>query len=251
MDEPNSHPGGSPDREIEETIVRSEGDLPEPRRTVPRKPLDREERTITDILLRMGSIIEERIRLTVEALEMHDAEKSLFVIRGDEEINALQVEAMDHVVLTIATQAPVARDLRYLLTLDRIGYELERIGDSIANVAKRARELAPDAPLEGHVGVPEMGRLAARFLAATMRALVDADADAARAVAVKDDEIDVIYHRAVDRVAELAKADPGNVDRAMRLLIAARYMERIGDHVTNIAEDVVFLSSGQHEDLNP
>lgn len=236
MDQPTSHPGG---------------ETPGPLHTVPRKPLDREERAIKETLLRMGSIIEERIRLTVEALETHDAEKALFVIRGDEELNGLQIEASDQVVLTIATQAPVARDLRFLMTLDRIGSELERIGDSIANVAKRARELAPDAPLDGQVGVPEMGRLAARFLAGTMRALVDADADAARAVAVKDDEIDVIYHRTAERLAELAKADAGNVDRAMRLLVAARYMERIGDHITNIAEDVVFLSSGRHEDLNP
>ncbi len=251
MDRPTRQPEASPDHEVEEILVRVEGDLPEPMRSVPRTPLDREERTIKEILLRMGSIIEERIRLTVEALETHDAEKALVVIRGDEEVNALQIAAMDHVVLTIATQAPVARDLRYLLTLDRIGYELERIGDSVANVAKRARELAPEPPLEGHVGVPEMGRLAARFLAATMRALVDADAAAAREVAVKDDEIDAIYHRAVERLTKLAKADPGNVERAMRLLIAARYMERVGDHVTNIAEDVVFLSSGRHEDLNP
>jgi phosphate transport system protein len=244
-------PQPAPDRRVEEILRSIEGEIPEPVVALPRKPLDREERTIKEILLRMGSIIEERIRLTVEALETHDVEKSLFVIRGDEEINALQIEAMDHVVLTIATQAPVARDLRYLLTLDRIGYELERIGDSVANVAKRARELAPDAPLEGNVGVPEMGRLAAQFLAATMRALVDADAAAAREVAVKDDEIDALYHRAVERLTELAKADPGNVERSMRLLIAARYMERVGDHVTNIAEDVVFLSSGRHEDLNP
>jgi phosphate transport system protein len=239
------------DREVEEILRSVEGEIPEPVVTLPRKPLDREERTIKEILLRMGSIIEERIRLTVEALETHDAEKALFVIRGDEEINALQIEAMDHVVLTIATQAPVARDLRYLLTLDRIGYELERIGDSVANVAKRARELAPEPPLDGQVGVSEMGRLAAQFLAETMRALTDADAAAAREVAVKDDEIDAIYHRAVDRLTELAKADPGNVERSMRLLIAARYMERVGDHITNIAEDVVFLSSGHREDLNP
>jgi phosphate transport system protein len=219
--------------------------------TLPRGPLDREERTIKDILLRMGSIIEERIRLTIESLETHDAEKALLVIRGDEEINALQVRVMDEVVLTIATQAPVARDLRYPMTLDRVGYELERIGDSVANVAKRARELAPEAPLEGHVGVPEMGRLAAQYLAVTMRALTDADATAAREVSVRDDEIDAIYHRTVDRVTQLAKDDPGNVERSMRLLIAARYMERVGDHITNIAEDVVFLSSGQHEDLNP
>jgi phosphate transport system protein len=239
------------DRDVEEILRSVEGEIPGPVVPLPRKPLDREERTIKEILLRMGSIIEERIRLTVEALETHDAEKALVVIQGDEEINELQIEAMDHVVLTIATQAPVARDLRYLLTLDRIGYELERIGDSVANVAKRARELAPEPPLDGQVGVPEMGRLAARFLAGTMRALTDADAVAAREVAVRDDEIDVLYHRAVDRLTALAKADPGNVERSMRLLIAARYMERVGDHVTNIAEDVVFLSSGRHEDLNP
>ena len=251
MTEQDRHPEPSLDRRVEELLRTVEGEIPEPVVTLPRGPLDREERTIKDILLRMGSIIEERIRLTVESLETHDAEKALLVILGDEEINALQVQVMDEVVLTIATQAPVARDLRYLMTLDRVGYELERIGDSVANVAKRARELAPEAPLEGHVGVPEMGRLAAQYLAVTMRALTDADATAAREVSVRDDEIDAIYHRAVDRVTQLAKDDPGNVERAMRLLIAARYMERVGDHITNIAEDVVFLSSGQHEDLNP
>jgi len=251
MTEQDRHPEPTLDRRVEELLRTVEGEIPEPVVTLPRGPLDREERTIKDILLRMGSIIEERIRLTVESLETHDAEKALLVILGDEEINALQVQVMDEVVLTIATQAPVARDLRYLMTLDRVGYELERIGDSVANVAKRARELAPEAPLEGHVGVPEMGRLAAQYLAVTMRALTDANATAAREVSVRDDEIDAIYHRAVDRVTQLAKDDPGNVERAMRLLIAARYMERVGDHITNIAEDVVFLSSGQHEDLNP
>jgi phosphate transport system protein len=155
------------------------------------------------------------------------------------------------VVLAIATQQPVARDLRFLLALDRIGIELERIGDSVANVAKRARELAPEPTLDGHVALPEMGRLAAQFLGDTMRALVDGDAAAARQVATHDDEIDRLYHRAVDRVMDLAKASPDNVERAVRLLIAARYMERIGDHITNIAEDVVFVSSGEREDLNP
>jgi phosphate transport system protein len=251
MTEQDPQPEQSLDTQVEAILRSVEGDIPEPVVPLPRRPLDREERTIKDTLLRMGSVIEERIRLTVEALESHDAEKALFVIEHDVEINALQIEAMDHIVFTIATQAPVARDLRILLTLDRIGYELERIGDSVANVAKRARELAPDPPLDGHVGVPEMGRLAAGFLAETMRALTDADAAAAREVAVRDDEIDAIYHRATERLVVLAKDDPGNVERAMRLLIAARYMERVGDHITNIAEDVVFLSSGLHEDLNP
>ncbi len=251
MTEQGRNPEPALNRQVEEILRRVEGEIPEPVVPLPRRDLDREQRAIKDILVRMGSLIEERIRMTIEALEGHDADKALAVIEGDLEINALQVEATDLVVLTIATQAPVARDLRFLLTLDRIGYELERIGDSVANVAKRARELAPDAPLEGHLGVPEMGRLAAQFLAETMRAMTDADATAAREVSVRDDEIDAHYHRAVDRLTVLAKESPDNVERAMRLLIAARYMERVGDHITNIAEDVVFLSSGQHEDLNP
>jgi len=251
MTERDPHSEQTLDRGVEQILRAVEGDIPEPVVPLPRRELDLEERSVKDILVRMGSLIEERIRITVEALETHDDAKALFVIEGDAEINALQIRAMDVVVLTIATQAPVARDLRFLLALDRIGYELERVGDSIANVAKRARELAPEPPLDGHVGVPEMGRLAAQFLAETMRAMTDADATAAREVATRDDEIDAYYHRAVDRLIELAKADPDNVERAMRLLIAARYMERVGDHITNIAEDVVFLSSGQREDLNP
>jgi phosphate transport system protein len=239
------------DPQVERILREVEGDIPEPVGHLPRRPLDKEERIIKDVLLRMGSVIEERIRLTVDALETHDDAKALAVIEGDEEVNALQVQAMDHVVLAIATQQPVARDLRFLLALDRIAAELERIGDSVANVAKRARELAPEPPLEGHLAIPEMGRIAAQFLADTMRALVDADAAAAREVATHDDDIDALYHRSVERVMALAKASPDNVERAMRLLIAARYMERVGDHITNIAEDVVFVSSGEREDLNP
>lgn len=239
------------DRQVEEILRTVEGDIPEPIVTLPRRPLDNEERFVKDTLLLMGSLIEERIRITVEALETHDDAKALFVIEGDREINELQRRAQDHIILTIATQQPVARDLRFLLALERIGYELERIGDMVANVAKRARELAPEPPLDGHIAVPEMGRLAAQFLADTIRALVDNDADAARDVATHDDEIDAHYHRMVDRLTELAKASPDNVERAMKLLVAARYMERIGDHITNIAEDVVFVSSGEREDLNP
>ena len=216
-----------------------------------RSPLDNEERLIKDTLLRMGSLIEERIRETVAALESHDSAAALRVIEGDEQINGYQAEAIDLVIRTIATQAPVARDLRYLLTLYHIGYELERIGDSIANVAKRVRDIAPFAPLDGHVGLAEMGSLTADLLADAIRALVDGDPATAREVAGRDDLVDDHYHRAVDRLVELAKQDPDNVERAARLLIAAHYIERIGDRVTNIAEDVVFLATGEHEDLNP
>jgi phosphate transport system protein len=238
-------------RGIEEAALHGGVETREPLRRATRGALDEDERAIKDTLLRMGSLIEVAILDTVAALEEHDAAKALVVIEGDERINELMHEAVDAILVAIATQQPVARDLRLLLTLDHVAYELERIGDNAANVAKRARELAPQAPLEGHVGLPEMGRLAADVLADVTRALVDSDPDLARSVAARDDLIDRHYHRAQADLARLAKADPANVDRAALLLISAHYFERIGDRVTNIAEDVVFLSTSLVEDLNP
>jgi phosphate transport system protein len=228
-----------------------EGDLPVPTAHLPRGPLDRHERHVRDTLLRMGSLIEVAIVEAIEALVAHDAARALAVIENDRQINELQHQAIDEIVDTIATQAPVARDLRFLLTLDHVAYELERIGDYAANVAKRARELAPEPPLAAHLGLPEMGRLAADLLADTVRALIDSDADLARSVAHRDDQIDRLYHRVQEDVVTQSMADPANVARASRLLLAAHYLERIGDRCTNIAEDVVFLATGRTEDLNP
>ena len=245
------HPELPLSHQVEDVLRAVEGGLPEPVGPVHRQPLDRHERHVKDTLLRMGSLIEMAILDTIRALEEHDAERALAVIRGDERVNDLMHDVIDEIITTIATQAPVARDLRYLLTLDHIAYELERIGDNAANVAKRVRDLAPQPPLDGYIGLPEMGRLAADILADVTRALVDSDAELARSVAARDDLIDRHYHRIQDDLARLSKADPGNVDRAARLLLAAHYLERIGDRVTNIAEDVVFLATGQIEDLNP
>jgi phosphate transport system protein len=237
--------------DVDQILRAVEGDLPEPATELHRPPLDRHERHVKDSLLRMGSLIEVAIRETVEALAGHDAPRAVAVIENDAQINELQRQAFEEIVLTIATQAPVARDLRFLLALDRVAYELERIGDYAANVAKRAALLAPEPPLAGHLGLPEMGRLAADLLADTVRALIDSDAELARSVARRDDEIDRHYHRVTDEAVALSREDPANVERACRLLLAAHYLERIGDRCTNIAEDVVFLATGETEDLNP
>jgi len=218
---------------------------------VARRSLDREEREIKDTLLRTSSLIEGAIGSTIDALETHDAAKALAVIEGDAAINALTAAAIEEIISTIATQSPVARDLRFLLTLYDVAIELERIGDYVANVAKRARDLAPEPPLRASVGVPQMARLAIDVLADVMRSLVDSDVDLARRTATRDDEMDVLYHRATEELTALSKQDAANVDRAALLLFAAHYLERVGDRVTNIAEDVVFLSTGRREDLNP
>jgi phosphate transport system protein len=155
------------------------------------------------------------------------------------------------VARTVATQQPVARDLRFMLALDHVAYDLERMGDHASSVAKQARKLAPLPNVGGNGHLSEMGRLVANMIRDVLRALVDVNEAQAREVAAKDDEMDRMYHATFAEMLDAMRADPANVDGGARVLFAAHYLERIGDRVTNIAEDVVFLASGEVEDLNP
>jgi phosphate transport system protein len=216
-----------------------------------REAFDRELQEVKENVLRMGTLVEDAIRGAIDALVRHDAEAATAVIIADAGINEVQRKVSSMITATIATQAPVARDLRFLLTLDHVSYELERMGDHASSVAKQARKLAPEPPLKGYVDLPQMGELVIRLVHGVLRALVDVDQTRARAVAALDDEVDTLYHRIFDEVLELMRQDKANVDRGARILFAAYYLERIGDRSTNIAEDVVFLATGEIEDLNP
>ena len=217
----------------------------------PRDALDTQEDLIRDAVLRMGVLVEIAIRQASRALETHDSALALEVIKGDATINEAQRGVARLISVTIATQTPVARDLRYLLTLDHVTYELERMGDHAASVAKQVLKLAPEPPLDGYVHLPEMAERAAVLVHGVLRALVESDAIRAREVAVEDDEIDRLYHATFDKAIELMRQDPGNVERGTRIVIASHYLERIGDRATNVAEDIVYLVSGEVEDLNP
>jgi phosphate transport system protein len=216
-----------------------------------RDSLDLQEQEIKDAVLRMGSLVEEAIRRASQALTGHDAELALDIVKADARINDAQREVSRLISVAIATQQPVARDLRYLLMLDHVTYELERIGDHASSVAKQVIKLAPEAPLAGYVSLPEMAERSAVLVHGVLRALVDADAVAAREVAAQDDDIDRLYHATFDEVVELMRQDPANVERGTRIIIASHYLERIGDRSTNIAEDIVYLVTGDVEDLNP
>ena len=216
-----------------------------------RAALDMEMAEVKDHVIRMGLLVEEAIHLAMRSLVEHDPAAATAVIVNDRRINEMQRQISTLITRTIATQSPVARDLRFLLALDHVAYELERMGDHAGSVAKQVRKLAPLAPLKRYVDLPAMGELAAALVGDILRALVDVDVAAAREVAARDDEIDARYHRTFDEVVALMREDPGNVERGTRILFAAHYVERIGDRVTNIAEDVVFLASGEIEDLNP
>jgi len=215
-----------------------------------RVALDRDERQVKDGILRMGSLVESQIRLAIRALAERDPDLARQVIAGDEAVNGAQRVVNDAVVMTIATQSPVARDLRFLLALSQVGYELERIGDHATSVAKQVDRLSREPSLRATTTIAHMGGLAADLVRAALEALVDLDDAAARQVAHRDDEIDHDYHALFSEVIEAMKADSAAIDRGTRLILAAHWIERIGDRVTNIAEDVVYLASGDIEDLN-
>jgi len=221
--------------------------IPHPTRTA----YDREVAEVKDNILRMGSLVEDQIRAAIGALLSHDAETATKVIIDDRLINEVQRKATAMIAAVIATQTPVARDLRYLLTLDHVSYELERMGDHASSVAKQARKLAPFAPIKDYVQLPDLGERVANQVRGIVRALVDIDEVRAREVAKLDDDVDALYHAIFAECLDLMRADPANVDPCTRILFAAHYLERIGDRVTNIAEDIVFLGSGEVEDLNP
>ena len=216
-----------------------------------RPQLDRGERSVKDAVLRMGILVEDQILAALDALIRHDADRALQVIQDDRVINEAQFQLSSQISTLIATQQPVARDLRFLLSLDHVSYELERMGDHAASVAKQARKLAPYPPLGAYAELPEMARLTASLVRGILGALVDIDETAARTVAARDDEVDELYHRIFEATLTLMRADPANVDPGTRILFSAHYLERIGDRVTNIAEDIVFLATGEIVDLNP
>jgi len=215
-----------------------------------REALDTDMRAVKDGVLRMGSLVEQQILASLQALVDHDGEAAMAVITRDSGVNEVQREVSSQIVMTIATQQPVARDLRFLLALDHVTYELERMGDHATSVAKQARKLAPEPPLAGYLGLPAMARAVADLVRGVLLALIDIDEARARQVAAGDDAVDELYHRTFADVLDLMRADPDNVDRGTRILFAAKNLERIGDRVTNIAEDVVFLATGEIEDLN-
>ena len=216
-----------------------------------RATLDREERVVKDGILRMGSLVEAQIRDAVRSVAEKDPELAERVVASDVRINDAQREIADTIVSTIATQSPVARDLRFLMGLDHVAFELERIGDHAASIAKQVRFLATEPPLHETMTLTQMGRLAADQVRGIVSALIDVDDKLAREVAARDDEIDHLYRSLFADLIDLMRTDPRTVERGTRLILAAHWVERIGDRVTNIGEAVVYLATGRIEDLNP
>src|SRR5262245_40956523 len=190
-------------RQISEIMREAEGELidavaPKPTDHPSRAALDQEMATAKDQVLRMGSLVEEAILAAISALVAHDAAAATAVIENDRAINEKQREVSTQITRAIATQSPVARDLRFLLALDHVSYELERMGDHAGSVAKQVRKLAPFPPLKDYVLLPQLGQRVAELVRGIILALVDIAPDRARDVAHLDHEVADRHRRTLD-----------------------------------------------------
>ena len=220
-------------------------------RLSPRATFDRALDRVKDDVLRLGAQVEDALERSGRALVDRDNELADRVRWDDATVNDLQREINTEITTLIATQAPVARDVRELLALYHASAELERMGDYAVNIAKLAQQLASEPEMPIFRQIPRMEQICREQLRAAMRALVDISEDGARAVCQRDDEIDHLYNSVYEDAMELMGAAPERVRQATHMLFAAHHLERLGDRVTNIGEDVVYLATGQVEDLNP
>jgi phosphate transport system protein len=216
----------------------------------PRRSFDRQLDQVKDDVLRLGARVEEALERAGRALVERDAELADQVRWDDAEVNELQRGINSEIATVIATQQPVARDIRELLALYHAAAELERMGDYATNIAKLAQQLASEPETAILKQIPRMEQICREQLRAAMRALVDISEQEARQVCLRDDEIDALYASVYEDAMQLMSVAPERARQATHMLFAAHHLERLGDRVTNIGEDVVYLATGQIEDLN-
>ncbi len=201
-------------------------------------------------VLTMGVRVEEDLRKAVTALKEGDAELAAFVKEDDSVVNSMQAGIEDAVVMAIATQQPVAKDLRELVAVLRLSPMLERIGDYAVHLAKASRKIDRKAWPAQTEDLVQMGETGASMVRSAVEAFLARDVDLARKTAVRDDEIDERYHRIVADCLAFMKADPANVEGAAKIMRTGSSLERLGDHVTNMCELTIYLVEGVHEELN-
>lgn len=208
------------------------------------KQFDRDLQTLKDRILLMAGMVERHIAESMRALAAQDLPSAERLARSDRPVNLLEMECDELCVRMIAQWQPAASDLRLLIAALKITTDLERMGDLAVNIAERAVELAPQPKLDPPIDLLPMAAMVQQMLKSALDAFVRRDAAHAEAILVEDDMVDAAFRDLfATLVARMKK--PENVERAVRLLSIGKALERIADHATNIAEQVVFLARGQ------
>jgi phosphate transport system protein len=196
-------------------------------------------------LLEMGGLAEERVRAAVEGLVTRNAATVDRVLYGDEPINRLHIEIDERSVKLLALHQPMAADLRAIVAAVKINTDLERVGDLAVNIAEAARRYVVPPPVKKLIDIPRMGGIAQAMLRDALDAFVRGDVALARQVLNADDQLDGLKTQIFRELLTYMLQDPSTVEPSLDLILVSRHLERIGDHATNVAEDVIFMVSAQ------
>jgi len=201
--------------------------------------------TLKERLLVMGGLAEERVRLSVKALVEGDPKLVEHVLTGDGPINELHIEIDDRCLKLLALHQPMAADLRAIVAAVKINTDLERVGDLAVNIAEAARRYSTHPPVKRLIDIPRMASTAQRMLRDALDAFVRRDVQLAQQVLNEDDTLDSLKTQVFRELLTYMLQDPSTVEPALDLILISRHLERIGDHATNIGEDVIFMVSGR------
>ncbi|MHB8085607.1 MAG: phosphate signaling complex protein PhoU [Dehalococcoidia bacterium] len=217
---------------------------------MPRETYQRNLREIQDEVLVMGSMVEKALDRSMQALLHRDLELARKVVANDINVDKKRFEIEEKALDLIATQAPMASDLRILLATLSIVTDLERMADHAAGNGKIAIMIGDEPPLKPLIDLPRMNEKTISMLHRSLDAFIEHNAEVARKIVAEDDEIDNLYDQVFRELLTFMMEDPRSITRATRLMWVAHNLERTGDRVTNICERVVFMVTGKMEELN-
>ncbi len=209
----------------------------------------KKQREIQDDILTMGSMVSKAILCSIDALKNRDLELAHQIIANDQKINGKRFEIEEKCIQLIATQQPMASDLRIIIAILNITTEIERIGDYAMGIARIVIMIGDEPPLKPLIDIPRMAEQTIDMLRRSLDALINRDAEAARKIAIEDDLIDHLYDQVFRELLTFMAEDPKTITRATRLMWAAHNLERAADRVTNICERVVFMITGKMEEI--
>ncbi len=195
-------------------------------------------------LLTMGSLVEDRVRKAVTAIETHDEEIINFILKSDYEIDEMEIDIEEDCLKILALHQPVASDLRFLITVIKINNEIERIADTAVNIARRVQTISKSTSITCHFNFAQMSEYVITMLKMSLDSLVKRDAAMARNIFHIDDKVDKIRNEAYGAVKEMVRKNPDHPGCMINTYLLARHLERIADRATNIAEEVIYLVEG-------
>jgi len=205
------------------------------------KHLQKELDELKENLLRMAALVEEAIRDAVQSLVKRDSELAQRTFEGEDKINAMEIAIDDGCLKLLALRQPMAADLRFITSAMKITTDLERMGDQAVNISERALSLNQEPLLKPYIDIPRMAEIAQSMVKDVLDAFVNRDSKLARSVCERDDVVDGLNDQVVRELLTYMISDPKSITRAVHLMIVSRCLERIADHATNIAEDVIFM----------